>query len=111
MRPDDTIDPAEAHRIEAVQMSEKTFQQRIRNLAEEMGWRVYAVYDSRKTPAGWPDLTLVKGERLCFWELKSQRGKTTESQNEWLAELAATGAETAVYRPADYELIVRMLNA
>ncbi len=90
--------------------TEKEFQARVRSEAEVYGWKVYAVYDSRKTPAGWPDLTLVRGNRLMFWELKREKkSKVTAAQTEWLEALAATGAETAVYRPSDIEEMLEKL--
>ena len=96
--------------LSEVVWTEKEFQARVRSEAEDAGWKVYAVYDSRKTPAGWPDLTLVRGNRLMFWELKREKkSKVSAAQTEWLDALAATGAETAVYRPSDIEEMLEKL--
>ena len=106
-RPADTISIDELR----LSLSEKSFQAEVRSEAVYHGWKVYAVWDSRKTPAGWPDLTLVRGTRLMFWELKKQKGrKPTDDQLAWLSALSETGAETAVYRPSDWETIVSRLE-
>lgn len=90
--------------------TEKEFQARVRAEAEDAGWKVYAVYDSRKTPAGWPDLTLVRGNRLMFWELKREKkSKVSAAQIEWLTALGNAGAETKIYRPSDIEEMMERL--
>ncbi len=61
------------------------------------GWRTPVAADG----AGWPDLTLVRGDRLVFAELKSERGKTTTEQTEWLEHLDKV-AEVHVWRPGDW---------
>ena len=110
-RPADSITIDDLDSQERAKWSEKKFQAKVRREAEQQGWRIYAVWDSRKTPSGWPDLTLVRGKRLCFWELKSQKGKKPRpEQMEWLADLAEAGAETAWYRPSDWETIIRNLE-
>ncbi len=50
------------------------------------GWRLYHTRDSRRSPAGFPDLVLVsRGRgRLLFVELKSDTGRVRPEQAEWL---------------------------
>lgn len=106
-RPPDTISIDELR----LEFSEKEFQAEVRSEAVFHGWMVYAVWDSRKTPAGWPDLSLVRGTRLMFWELKKQKGrKPTDDQLAWLSALSEAGAETSVYRPSDWDIIVSRLE-
>jgi hypothetical protein len=50
---------------------------------------------------GWPDLTLVRGDRLIFAELKSTEGKLTDDQVEWLTMLGNVGT-VAIWRPCDW---------
>ena len=53
-------------------------------------------------PKGNPDFTPIVGDRLIFAELKSQNGRLTEGQTEWLRRLEHAGAETYVWRPQDW---------
>lgn len=75
-------------------------------LALALGWLGYHTHRSQHSPAGFPDLVLVKGGRLIFAELKRQAAsaKPTEEQRRWLAELGRVsdvGAALASYAP-DY---------
>lgn len=56
-------------------------------LALAYGWRGYHTHRSQHSPAGFPDLTLVRAGRLIFAELKTERGKTTDEQDAWLEDL------------------------
>ena len=60
--------------------------------------------------AGYPDLTMVRGKRLIFAELKSAKGEPSEDQMIWLALLDHAGAEAYLWRPADIESIERILK-
>lgn len=72
----------------------------------EKGWRT-PLQGSR----GFPDLVLVKDHRLIFAELKSQRGrKPDQDQQAWLDVLQGVpGVETCVWRPADWDKIEAVL--
>lgn len=50
----------------------------------ERGWRTAVAADGE----GYPDLTLVREERLIFAELKGERGRLRPAQTEWLNALA-----------------------
>jgi hypothetical protein len=62
--------------------------------------------------AGFPDLLLVRGDRVLAAELKSELGKTTPEQDAWLAALGQAGVESCVWRPSDFRsgLIQRRLG-
>lgn len=62
------------------------------------GWRTPVAGDG----AGWPDLVLVRPPRLVVAELKSATGRIASDQRAWIADLAASGVETFVWRPIDY---------
>lgn len=79
-------------------------------LARLRGWRVYHTHDSRRSPAGFPDLFMVRFKRLVAAELKSQRGKITVDQKLWLMSLSAAGIETYVWRPEDRPEIAAVLK-
>lgn len=102
----------------------------------KLGWSYHHETDSRRSESGLPDLICWKGEavvgkaavfapppiripgRVLFVELKRQKGKLRpprtdakgkyhRGQMETLNELAASGAETAIWRPShDREGIV-----
>lgn len=89
---------------------EKDLDAQVRILAAVYGFRRYHTYRSKRSPAGFPDLVLVKPPRLIFAELKSDDGRTTADQDEWLADLGRVpAAETYVWRPGDLELIAEIL--
>ena len=69
-------------------LSEKAFQAEVVKLAEANGWQVYHTWDSRRSPAGFPDLVMLCGPALVFAELKVAKNTTTPAQEEWLEGLA-----------------------
>ena len=81
-----------------------------RPLAKLYGWLHFHDYDSRHSVPGYPDLTLVRGERLIYAELKTERGRLTEAQRDWLERLGRTCAETYVWRPSDLPVIAAILR-
>lgn len=68
-------------------------------LAQRLGWLAYHTHRSDRSPAGFPDLTLVnpsKG-RLAFAELKRQkRSNPTPAQVEWLEALGVIEREERI---------------
>ena len=83
-------------------MSEKQLQAAIVDYAAKTGWRAYHTYDSRKSVPGFPDLVLIRRERLVAAELKVGRNKPTRAQWDWLEAFAGTGAETCVWWDMDW---------
>ena len=79
-------------------MTEAQFQAQIIQLAKFYRWKIYHTHDSRKSEAGWPDLTLVKGRKLIFAELKDGAELTAE-QYFWLEALMQTGNEVYLWSP------------
>lgn len=69
-------------------------------IALALGWRGYHTHRSQHSPAGFPDLCLVKGGRLVFAELKTERGKTTAEQDGWLEDLGVVEARATTYADA-----------
>ena len=93
-----------------VPISEKAFQSQVIALATATGWVCYHTHDSRRSAAGFPDLTLVRGARLLFAELKSAIGFATSAQTGWLTALGDAGAETYLWRPDDLDEIAAVLS-
>lgn len=90
--------------------SEAAFQRAVIEYAQLNGWAVYHTHFSRHSQAGYPDLTLVRGRRLVFAELKTATGRMSAEQQQWLNRLALTGVETFLWRPADWPVIERELG-
>ncbi|MGD0312499.1 MAG: VRR-NUC domain-containing protein [Acidimicrobiales bacterium] len=61
------------------------------------GWRTPVAADGK----GWPDLTLVRDNRIVFAELKSARGRLSDEQQDWL-DVLDRAAEVHVWRPAEW---------
>ena len=59
--------------------------------------------------AGWPDLTLVRGSRLVFVELKGDKGKLSPHQERVLGLLRQV-AEVYVWKPSDWDTILEVLK-
>lgn len=105
------IEPPESH------ISEKDFQATVVALARAHGWMVYGTLDQReyakRLSKGFPDLVLIKPRPLGqapiihFWELKSQNGRISPSQREWLDAL---GPWARVFRPSDLDEIEEILR-
>ena len=92
-------------------ISEKAFMHQVRDLAHLLRWQTYHPYLSIHSERGWPDLTFIRPPRLVFAELKTQKGKTTEHQDRWLALLREVeGVECYLWRPSDWDSITEVLR-
>ena len=96
---------------ESSRVLEKAFQQRIMDVAKALKWLCFHVFDSRRSPPGFPDCVFVRGERLVFAELKSEKGKVTPEQQQWLDALAGVpGVVVKVWRPKDLQDAIEFLR-
>lgn len=84
-------------------MTEAELLRAVRDLAQGLGWITYHTLRSKGSEGGFPDLVLVRGDRVVYRELKSATGKLTAEQEVWLDALAAAGADAGVWRPVDLE--------
>jgi hypothetical protein len=92
-------------------ITEAQFLRQVQHLAALFSWRAYHPQLSKWSERGWPDLALVRPPRLILAELKSEKGKLTPQQTEWLEDLAACpGVECFTWRPSDFEFIVEILR-
>jgi len=100
----------------------------VRSFATLHHWRTYHTRNSKGSDAGFPDLVCVRGPRLVFAELKTEKGRVTREQTLWLDDLAAVGAhvratlwsppddlppaviEVFVWRPSDWAEVQRVLT-
>lgn len=83
---------------------------KIVRFARRHGWLAYHTYDSRRSEKGFPDLVLVRGDRVIFAELKSAKGKLSPAQEKWRDGLLQAVAEWHLWRPADWPEIEETLK-
>lgn len=110
-------------------VKEDEFQTEIMRLARLLHWHVFHVNDSRREVVdrrrgfaflvgdedtrGWPDLVLAHPRWHIFAvrELKTNKGRVTPHQRQWIEVLTESGVDVAIWRPRDWdELIVPFLT-
>jgi hypothetical protein len=102
-------------------MREDELQREVLHLAESNGWLVCHVRKGKvrdggflttTSAAGFPDVVMMRAPQLVFLELKSQAGRSSPEQLEWIAGLqACAGVEAYVARPKDWPHIFDLLTA
>lgn len=100
----ETITLAEFNRL-----TEKAWLGQIVQLAKTLGWKCYHPFLSIHSERGFPDLTLVR-ERVVFVELKTEKGKLSPHQVNWVDSLRMAGAEVRVWRPSNWDEAVKILS-
>lgn len=83
-----------------VALSEKELQSTVIEIMRWQAWRVYHTYDSRRSEPGFPDVVAVKGPRLLFVEFKTEKGKVTIDQKDWLDQLVNAHDDVYLVRPS-----------
>ena len=102
-------------------LSEADFLRQVIGLAELYHWRYVHFRPAQttrgwRTPVqgplgkGWPDLILVRGDRLMAVELKAEAGRITPEQIEVMNILDEAGFETAFWRPSHFDQIQEALR-
>ena len=103
-------------------ISEKAFTAQVISLAQHLGWRVAHFRPAQTQTGRWitavqgdgvgfPDLVMVKPPRLIFAELKTEIGRMSDKQAEWIADLCGCGIYCCrVWHPSDYDEIERILR-
>ena len=94
----------------ASSLSEREFQAAVMTIAHQLKWLFYHTHDSIGSQAGFPDLVMVRGKRLIFAELKTEKGKLSMQQLEWTTGLTETAAEVYVWRPSMMDKIIETLK-
>lgn len=79
-------------------------------VARMFGWRPYHTLRSKGSQPGFPDWTLAR-DRLVFLELKTEVGKVSDAQAEWVQAILDTGTEAYVVRPRHFDAITCVLRA
>lgn len=118
-------------------LTEKAWAKQVIDLAEMLGYKHWRTWNSLHSPKGWPDLALarpcnctyrevlnhnsssltrihVHGCRIRFLlaELKTdaKASKLTPDQEESIEWLQRSGVEVYVWRPRDFDEIVKVLQ-
>ncbi len=118
--PPDLVDPKDLYK----NVSESIFQTDVIKIARDLGYEVYhhttagtrcrkcGEYSNRGrivTSKGFPDLVLIRPDRLIYAELKSRTGKQAPEQKHWQALLEANGAEYHLWKPENLDELIEEL--
>jgi hypothetical protein len=98
-------------------ISEREWQSHVCRIAQLKGWRYYHPPDNRpvngriqKVVSGFPDLCLIKNNRMVFAELKREMGIVSAEQEEWIDAIKKCGIEVYVWRPSNLHELVAILS-
>lgn len=102
-------------------MTEAEFQSQVMQVAKLYGWKIMhtrpAQYSDGRwaTPiqgdAGFPDLVLShRTHGTIYAELKGDKGRLSPAQVEWIDTLRDAGDEVHVWKPVNFDLIVKRLS-
>ena len=89
--------------------SEKDLQGSVLETMRWQGWMCYHTFDSRRSAGGFPDLVAVRPPRLMFVEFKSEKGKLSSLQIDWLDELVQAHDEVYVVRPSTQDAFMKVV--
>ena len=83
----------------------------VKEAAETCGWMFYHTYNSHRSSPGFPDLVMVRPPDIIFVELKAEKGRVTQDQEEWgWALMGCPGVEYYLWRPSDWDELVEVLG-
>jgi hypothetical protein len=98
-----------------LKQTEREFERAVLDYAWIKKWVTYHTFDSRRSNPGFPDLVLVRKGCLLLVELKSEKGRVSLAQREWLTELGNVkgwhpeSVRVCLWRPSDWDEIERVL--
>lgn len=70
-----------------------------------LGYLVYHTYDSRRCVPCFPDLVIVGYGHIIVLEIKTDRGRVTEAQRQWMTQLSAAGVDVRLYRTSEWKTL------
>jgi len=94
-------------------VTEAELQKRITDLCDWLALKWHHETDSRKSKKGFPDLVICGVRGIIFAELKSERGRVTIEQDEWLLALLNSNAQQVyvrLWRPSGWDAIEEELK-
>jgi hypothetical protein len=100
---------------------EKDFAKQVEMILDYRGWLWKHDEPARRQSGKWatamkgtkgfPDYIAVRDDRIVLAELKSEKGRLSEEQRQWLTSLEGTGkVEVYVWRPQDLSRIGEILR-
>lgn len=90
-------------------MTEAQFQRRITDLCDWLRLKWHHETDSRRSKSGFPDLVIAGPGGVAFAEVKTEKGRVTKGQSEWIEMLTLAGVPAYVWRPSDWEWVEEVL--
>lgn len=81
--------------------TEKAFTEIVRRRAKRYGLLYYHTFDPRHSAPGFPDFVFLGPGGVAYRELKTEKGKPSLAQMQWLTLLAQNGADAGIWRPVD----------
>jgi len=95
-------------------MTEDELLAAITGAATLYGWRWFHIRRSdlarQMGQPGFPDLILSRGAAMLAMELKTERGRLTVDQAEWLGAFGRAGVEYLVVRPRNLDTVLAWLR-
>lgn len=95
--------------IALAELTEKEWQRQVVQLARQLGYRVYHTHLSKHSQPGFPDLCCVR-DRVVFVECKTETGKLSDPQSQWVEALEKANALVIVARPRDLQAVADLLT-
>lgn len=101
-----------------IPQTEAAWQRFVTDYAESLGWQWLHIGRTGKYQKvaakgtlgkGWPDLLLIKGDRILAVECKGQDGKLSEEQKRVLSILTEV-MPAVVVRPSDFAALADLLH-
>lgn len=104
--------PRNSTRQTTSDMLEKKWQADVEKHAKTFGWLCYHTYNSRRSEKGFPDLVMVRDNRVVYTELKTNdpASKPSVEQIKWLNALDEAGCEVYLWRPANLDEVMFILS-
>jgi Holliday junction resolvase len=92
-------------KVKALKVTEKAFQQTVLKTLKVAGYHTYHTWNSMHSTKGFPDIIAINPKRKLIRaiEIKTDTGKLTEEQNEWLALFRLVGVQAEVLRPSKFD--------
>lgn len=101
-------------------ITEAEFTKMVIDLAKLNGFRVAHFRPARTKNGGWvtamsgdigfPDVIMARETRLIVSEIKVGNNRPTPEQMAWLGAFGNAGAEVYIWRPEDWDTIVKLLE-